>query len=564
MGSFERLRISLFASVLLVGVAVAVGPAGAGSSEALARHAVVDKPTDVVQLLPLQASSDRRIVDSLGRDVILRGANVNSLGEYWQGVPGIDPTIPITGADWDAMAAHGFSVVRLLISWSRVEPTRGSFDQAYLDQVDATVTAAAARGIYSVIDMHQDAYTKFLSTTDPSTCPAGTSPGKGWDGAPAWAVLSDGLSTCTPGERNASPAVNRAWNNFYDNVQGIRDEFVKAWKAVAARFKGRPEVAGYDVLNEPETSRPAAQLTSVYSQFLGDAATGIRQAESGAAFGHLIFIEPGVPAGHPSYGLMIPDPKAAGVSTKNMVASAHNYSESLGLSGLNLTIEGTNSLIANVSAGLGVPVWGGEYGFWDTTPSTLAKVERYAADEDRHAWGGAWWQWRQSCGDPHAVQWSGNQVVAPSGVSTQLNQLGCPANTDLGPTNAFLDVLGRGYARTTPGRIVQLVSDPKTGHLKVKATVGSAGGQLVVWSPTTDDAAHPINVFGLTDVVSHPVPGGRLITATVSSAGTYALWIGPVDEVLTASTTTTSTTPSGPPVTATPARPVSGAGAFTG
>ena len=31
--------------------------------------------------------------------------------------------------------------------------------------------------------------------------------GPGQDGAPAWAVITDGLSTCTPGERNAAPAV---------------------------------------------------------------------------------------------------------------------------------------------------------------------------------------------------------------------------------------------------------------------------------------------------------------------------------------------------------------------
>ncbi|WP_426573372.1 glycoside hydrolase family 5 protein [Aquihabitans sp. McL0605] len=521
----------VLAAALLVSLAVVAPTGGSGASPARVSAPRADA-ADVVELLPLSTSSDHRIVDSKGRDVLLRGANVNSLGEYWQGVPSIDPTLPVTDADWEEMAAHGFSVVRLLISWSKVEPTRGTFDQAYLDTVDEHVQAAKAHGIYTVIDMHQDAYTAALSTTDPATCPAGTTPAKGWDGAPAWAVLSDGLSTCLTGsDRNSSPAVNRAWNNFYDNVDGIRDEFVKAWKAVAAHFAGRPEVAGYDVLNEPENPRAAADLQAVYEDFLADSIAGIRDAEAGAPFEHLILIEPALPAGDPTRGLVIPNPKAAGVDTKDIVASVHNYSESID-NGLGLTIEGLNDLIDQLTAGMGVPDWGGEYGFWDTSASTLAKVERYAADEDAHAWGGAWWQWRQSCGDPHAVQWSGGSVVAPTDVSTHLNKLQCPGNTDLGPTDEFLDAVGRGYPRATPGRITELRSDIATGLMKVKATATEKGGQLVVWTPTAHDAAHPINTFGLTDVVEHDVAGGRIITATVSVTGVYALWVGPVDEDL--------------------------------
>ncbi len=111
-------------------------------------------------------------------------------------------------------------------------------------------------------------------------------------------------------------------------------------------------------------------------------------------------------------------------------------------------------------------------------------------------------------------------------------------------------------------RSISTVSiDPETGLLKVKATVERAGGQLVVWTPTADDAAHPINVAGLTDVVATDVPGGRLVTATVEAAGTYALWVGEPDEDLTPSTTTTTTTTPGG---AGPASPVAGSPSYTG
>ena len=58
-----------------------------------------------IELRPVSVSDDRRIVDDLDREVILRGANVNSLGEYWQGDPDHPPTIPVSEDGWDEMAA---------------------------------------------------------------------------------------------------------------------------------------------------------------------------------------------------------------------------------------------------------------------------------------------------------------------------------------------------------------------------------------------------------------------------------------------------------------------------
>ena len=288
-------------ATLTLAVAVATGPAGAGargSARPATRASVA--AGDVVTLRPLTTSADRRIVDDQGRDVLLRGANVNSLGEYWQGVPSIPTTIPLTEADWAEMAAHGFSVIRLLISWSKVEPTRGVFDQGYLDQVDGYVRAAAAHGIYSVIDMHQDAYSATISTTDPSTCPAGTHPAKGWDGAPAWATLTDGLSTCITGDRNSSPAVTRAWNNFYDDVDGIRGEFAAAWGTVAEPLRRstrggrlRPAQRARGVAARRPTCRVP---TTTCCECDGLA---IRSAEAGAPFDHLLIVEPAIPAGDP-------------------------------------------------------------------------------------------------------------------------------------------------------------------------------------------------------------------------------------------------------------------------
>ncbi len=476
-----------------------------------------DDDVGLLELRPLSVSSDNRIVDDLGREVLLRGVNITSLGEYWQGDPAHPPTLPTTDEDWDAMAGRGLSVIRLVVHWSRLQPERGAVDEAYLDAVDEYVAAAAERGLYTVIDMHQDAYSAFIYTPDDETCPEGSWPGKGWDGAPRWATITDGLSTCVSGDRNSAPAVVAAWNHFYDDTDGIRGEFVSTWAAVAERFAGRPEVAGYDLINEPETSRPAAELTPLYDDLLTELIEAIR----GAGSDQLIFLEPAIPAGDTSMGLILADPVRMGVESFNLVGSTHNYAESIDTTGLSL--EMTNDLIWTMAEAQGTGVWIGEYGFWSTSDDTLEVAARYAADEDAHSQGGAWWQWRQPCGDPHSLH-RVDDAWEPIDTVVHLNSLDCASGEDLGPTEEFLVLLGRGYPRATPGRIDQLSSDPSTGLLSLEADADTAGGMLVLWTPT-EAGTHEVWTEGLDDVLEHAVDGGRLVSATVAAAGDYAIFV---------------------------------------
>ena len=134
-----------------------------------------------------------------------------------------------------------------------------------------------------------------------------------------------------------------AWNHFYDDTDGIRTRFTEAWAAVATRFAGRPEVAGYDLLNEPEVSRPGAELEPLYDALIGETVTAIRaaEAEAGAGLEHLIFVEPAIPAGDPTFGIVIPDPERIGLPATNVVAAPHNYAESIQQGP---TVEATNEL----------------------------------------------------------------------------------------------------------------------------------------------------------------------------------------------------------------------------
>src|SRR5262245_22090826 len=94
-----------------------------------------------------------RLVDETGREVMLRGVNVNALAEYW--AYGDFPTVfPFEKADADRIASIGWNVVRLLVSWSRVEPAPGEYDEAYLKQVRKTVKLLARHNVYTIIDFH--------------------------------------------------------------------------------------------------------------------------------------------------------------------------------------------------------------------------------------------------------------------------------------------------------------------------------------------------------------------------------------------------------------------------
>lgn len=510
---------------LVVVLVAAVALAGCSSDDATARATsdgagpgtTADGPVaaDVVELRPLSVEAGR-IVDDRGRSVLLRGANVNALGDYFQADPEVEPTAPVTDADWDAMAAHGLSVVRLILSWSRLEPERGTIADDYLLQVRGAVEAANARGLYVVLDVHQDAWGKEVATPDGTTCPEGTEAAIGWDGAPAWATLTDGASTCRTGGRESAPAVQAAFGNFYANTDGIRDRLVAVWGAVAEEFAGTAGVAGFELLNEPNPVAPADEALAGYNRFVADAIAAIRAAERSAGADPIpVFVEPVVSFPLPGSRL---DP--AVVADPDLVFAPHNYAESIGPKVL--TVEQTFDVDKAGAEELGPPgspaaLWIGEYGWWNTDPATLEVARRYAAAEDARALGGAWWQWRQTCGDPHSVGLPGATATEDQ---VHLVTRRCPGDVDAGPTREFLAILGRSYPRAAPGRVAELRSDIDTGAVSLRGTDAAPGAELVVWLAGRDGtaAALPAVTDGLTSVDLAEVPGGRILTATTTSA----------------------------------------------
>ena len=238
-----------------------------------------------------------RIVDAQGREVTLRGVNVNALAEYWKGTR-FPTTFPLEPGDPRRLRGFGWNGVRLLVSWSRIEPRPGRYDERYLARVRRTAARLIREGLYVFVDFHQDAWGPTLAAREGETCPAGGVPALGWDGAPGWATLvADAVPRCASGGiRETSPAVRAAWQAFWTDRAGpggvgIQRRFLRAVAYTVERLGRRRGIAGYDVLNEPNAFGAAenAGLSRLHSA----AVRAIRAAEGRAGAGRrLILFEP--------------------------------------------------------------------------------------------------------------------------------------------------------------------------------------------------------------------------------------------------------------------------------
>jgi endoglycosylceramidase len=194
--------------------------------------------------------------DDTGRVVIFRGVNARVEGIF--DVTFDDGRIPLEEVpefgpeDARRMRELGLNLLRLPMNWSGIEPTEGTYDEAYLDRVEEVVRMCASVGIHVILDFHQDAYSKEI----------------GEDGAPLWAIhpppdmLLEGPLGDTLAQRILSPQVQRAYIGFFaDDDEDTTDRRLQAAFAamarhVAARFVDEPYVLGYDLYNEPVTQEP--------------------------------------------------------------------------------------------------------------------------------------------------------------------------------------------------------------------------------------------------------------------------------------------------------------------
>ena len=503
MSCLSPLRISI-ASCLLV--AFGCTSTSEGGSE-------VPAPADALPALVAvpDAEDVGRIVDADGREVLLRGVNVNAHIEYWQYDPELFTTYPFIDRDADMVAAMGWNMVRLGLSWSRVEPEPGEYDEEYLDELAEAVAMLRERGVYTLMDLHQDPWSPHVVAPPDQECPEGARPTGGWDGAPEWALFDDGLPRCEVigAPRELIPVVQAAWRNFMDDVEGpggvgIRTRYAQMFGHLVARFAQDDSVVGYEVINEPALFEPGqeVQLTDFYEDCLAE----MRAAEDRVgAPRRLFFFEPSV--GWNAVGLPAPPPFD---HDDQVVYAPHIYQGGIDPP----TLEGGFARAAQDSTMLygGAPVVTTE---WGSGPDRAKDpeddyFERHLQEQDSYRFGAAIWTWREACGDAHKY----NEVR--DGKIPEVwgfFEVDCETNTIEGERTEYRDTIQKMALRFAPGALSEVDWAKDDTELSASGDDAPSGNRLEVFVPTDDATTVSVESTGLGAVESVPWFGGTLFYA---------------------------------------------------
>ncbi|MEA2647347.1 MAG: endoglycosylceramidase, partial [Chloroflexota bacterium] len=354
------------AAVLLLGLAAQLVPNPRYSPRLAA--AARGAPTEG---LPWLSVRDGRVVDDLGRAVLLRGYNDDALVEYAG-----SPAAPLDEVDAEMMRRTGADVVRLPISWSLLEPVRGRIETAYVDRIVATVDMLNRHGLYVVPDMH------FYPNWGPSY---------GGAGAPRWATFP-GLPDIPAVKednvrKNLSPAANAAEVYFW-STPDWQDDYIAAWRAVAAALRDHSGVAGYDLFNEP---RPGPLPPPFFERaWMWPLMSRTIEAMAAVDPNHAWVVEATLFADLPTFTVPLPVP--------NLLYSPHFYTGTLvppKFTGDRLRIDAEMAMRQREAAELDAALWVGELGDDHNAPYGPEWADAVLDSADDLGAGWAWWQWRQ-------------------------------------------------------------------------------------------------------------------------------------------------------------------------
>jgi endoglycosylceramidase len=501
------------------------------------------------------------IADSLGRLVLLHGAVPADLLDFGYSDPfranappvyPIDPGAyadgrcpdivashypPLCRSDIAQMAALGFNSLRLPLSWSLLEPERGRFSQAYLDRAAQVVDWAKALGIHVIIDMHQNAYSRYVG------------PGPGVDlssnsGAPAWATLTDGVPSelLVNDQREANPAVFEAFSNFWYNRSGIQDEYIAAIGFLAKRFKDDSTVAGYSVFNEPQPGwnlPPGFEdllLFPFYRRII-DAVTGVHDglpcptgifmpAFCGYAdlgihdLRHLFFLEPGLLRQMTDFPTHLGLPVS---SYRNLVLDIHAYTHGFTLEALlnpnsdpgRATYpwggyDQTYSLAEREAKAIGAALFVSEFGNDPRYDSLLLTNE--LLEQEKHLVGFAFWTWKENgTTGSWGVYDSANTSVSPMASS------GC-----IRPAREHQ--LARVYPQASADPKLNYHYDSDTGAFILGAQGRSGDAPTVVYIPR-EVTGRVSAAGGLMDESVHANPDGSRLVTVSPSGGDFSITV---------------------------------------
>jgi endoglycosylceramidase len=215
-------------------------------------------PVEPTTLRPVSIRC-QHFMDMQQRVLLLHGIGARVEGvfdvSFQDGRVAVESVPAFTEVDARRMRELGYNVLRLPVNWSGVEPSRGTYNEAYINRVAATVDIAQRAGMLTIIDFHQDAYSKEI----------------GEDGAPLWAIrpspetlLQGPLSAEDLTRRRTSPQVVHAFETFFSpSGEDLRMSYAAMAVHVVRRFVNNEAVLGYELFNEPIAEDSAASALNV-------------------------------------------------------------------------------------------------------------------------------------------------------------------------------------------------------------------------------------------------------------------------------------------------------------
>lgn len=444
---------------------------------------------------------------------------------------------PLCRSDLAQMAALGFNSLRLPLSWSLLEPVRGTFSRLYLDRVAQVVDWARSFGIYVILDMHQNAYSRYVG------------PGKGVDlsyhsGAPPWATITDGVQSQVflQGQREANLAVFEAFTNFWYNRSGVQDEYIATLAFLGKRFKDDSTVIGYSVFNEPQ---PGWNLPPGFEDLLLfpfyrrviDAMTGVHDGLPcptgtflAASCGypdlgvhdlrHAFFLEPGLLRQLTDFPTHLGLPLS---SYNNLVLDIHAYTHGFTLEKLLFNqdpyhatypwggYDQTYSLGEREAKAIGAALFVSEFGNDPKYDSLLLSNE--VLEQEKHVVGFAFWTWKENGG---SSSW-GMYEAARTDVSPM-------------PSSGCLRVgrerlLARVYPRATSDPALAYHYDADTGGFTLTAH-GRAGDPPTVVS-IPPEVRGAVAVSGTASPATETSPDGSRLVSVTPAGGPFSISVAP-------------------------------------
>ena len=127
---------------------------------------------------------DRVMKDAHDRHIIFHGVNVvYKVAPYIPDDQTFDSQNSMTDKDIDDLVSWGFNLVRLGVMWESVETAPGKYNQTYMDEISKLINRLGDKGIYTLVDAHQDVLARVIC-------------GEGMPNFYAKEILSKGESYC--------------------------------------------------------------------------------------------------------------------------------------------------------------------------------------------------------------------------------------------------------------------------------------------------------------------------------------------------------------------------------